>query len=41
MLGGWLVKNFGPGAVHLVCAAIGIIWLSLAVRIQAPPPRTT
>ena len=44
MLGGWLVKSFGPSAVHLVCAAIGIIWLSLAVHIQAPsppPPRTT
>ncbi|MBA3032756.1 MAG: MFS transporter [Gammaproteobacteria bacterium] len=37
ILGGWLVKNFGPTAVHLVCAAVGIIWLGLAVRVTAPP----
>ncbi|MDP3031570.1 MAG: MFS transporter [Rhodocyclaceae bacterium] len=37
ILGGWLVKNFGPTAVHLVCAAVGVIWLGLAVRVTAPP----
>ena len=37
ILGGWLVKNFGPTAVHLFCAAVGIIWLGLAVRVTAPP----
>mgnify|MGYP004702100513 CR=1 FL=1 len=37
IMGGWLVKNFGPTAVHLFCAAVGIIWLALAVRVTAPP----
>jgi MFS family permease len=37
VLGGWLVKHFGTSAVHVVCAGIGIVWLSLAVRL-APPP---
>jgi MFS family permease len=41
LLGGLLVKYFGTTAVHLACAAIGIIWLILAVRVQAPQPRTT
>jgi MFS family permease len=41
VLGGWLVKHHGPSAVHLVCAAIGIIWLMLASRVQAPQLRTT
>lgn len=40
LLGGWLVKHHGPSAVHLVCAAIGIIWLMLASRVQAPQTRT-
>ncbi len=40
LLGGWLVKSFGPGAVHILCAAIGIIWLGLALRLRAPPART-
>jgi len=39
-LGGWLVKHFGPAAVHLAGTGIGIIWLMLAVRMQAPQPRT-
>ncbi|MCX8087630.1 MAG: MFS transporter [Rhodocyclaceae bacterium] len=39
-LGGWLVKHLGTGAVHLACAALGIIWLILATRLQAPNPRT-
>ncbi|MHB1359737.1 MAG: MFS transporter [Rhodocyclaceae bacterium] len=38
LLGGWLVKSYGPSAVHLVCAALGVIWLGLAVRVT-PPPR--
>lgn len=41
LLGGVLVKYHGPAAVHLVCAAIGIIWLMLASRVQAPQLRTT
>lgn len=41
LLGGWLVKHHGPVAVHLICAAIGIIWLMLASRVQAPQPHTT
>ncbi|MBS3935959.1 MAG: MFS transporter [Sulfuritalea sp.] len=40
LLGGWLVKHFGNPAVHLACAAIGIIWLVLALRMQGPQPRT-
>lgn len=39
-LGGWLVKQHGAGAVHLACAALGIIWLVLATRLQTPNPRT-
>lgn len=38
-LGGWLLKHAGAPAVHLACAAFGIIWLGLAARLQ-PPPRT-
>jgi len=41
LLGGILVKYYGASAVHLVCAAIGIIWLMLASRVQAPQPHTT
>lgn len=39
-LGGWLTKHYGAGAVHVACAALGILWLMLANRLQAPPPRT-
>ncbi|MFN3884723.1 MAG: MFS transporter [Rhodocyclaceae bacterium] len=39
-LGGWLTKHFGPGAVHGACAVLGILWLLLALRLQAPTPRT-
>lgn len=39
LLGGWLVKSYGPTAVHLVCAAAGMIWLGLAVRITPPPAK--
>ena len=41
LLGGVLVKYYGTAAVHLVCAAIGIIWRMLASRVQAPQPHTT
>ena len=41
VLGGMLVKYYGTAAVHLLCAAIGIMWLMLASRVQAPQPRTT
>jgi len=41
LLGGILVKFYGPSAVHLVCAAIGIIWLMLASRVQTPQPQPT
>ncbi|MEW6165123.1 MAG: MFS transporter [Pseudomonadota bacterium] len=40
LLGGWLAKHFGAAAVHMACAAAGIIWLGLAARV-APPPRPT
>jgi predicted MFS family arabinose efflux permease len=39
-LGGWLAKHHGAPAVHLACATLGIIWLMLASRVQAPQPRT-
>ncbi|MDP1606764.1 MAG: MFS transporter [Rhodocyclaceae bacterium] len=39
LLGGWLVKSYGPSAVHIVCAAAGIIWLGLAVRVTPPPAK--
>jgi MFS family permease len=38
LLGGWLMKHSGATAVHLVCAAIGIIWLGLAARLAVPRP---
>jgi MFS family permease len=41
VLGGVLVKYYGTAVVHLACAAIGIIWLMLASRVQAPQPHTT
>ncbi len=41
VLGGWLVKYQGASAVHVVGAAIGIIWLGLALRMNPPQPRTT
>jgi MFS family permease len=42
VLGGWLAKSFGVSAVHTMCAAIGIIWLALAVRMTPPArPATT
>lgn len=39
VLGGWLVKSYGPSAVHVVCAAAGMIWLGLAVRVTPPPAK--
>jgi len=41
VLGGWLVKSYGPTAVHGVCAAAGIIWLGLAVRVTPPPAKVS
>jgi predicted MFS family arabinose efflux permease len=42
VLGGWLAKSFGVSAVHTMCAAIGIIWLTLAARMTPPVrPATT
>ncbi len=41
LLGGWLVKHLGAAAVHLACSALGIIWLMLAARGEAPQPRTS
>jgi len=40
LLGGWLAKHHGAESVHWLCAAAGIIWLGLAVRV-APPPRAS
>lgn len=41
VLGGWLVKHHDAAAVHLLCAALAIIWLLLAARVQVPQPHTT
>lgn len=39
-LGGWLLKNFGAGAVQAFCAALGGVWLLIAATMK-PPVRTT
>ncbi len=38
VLGGWLLKHFGAPAVHGFCAALGMVWLSLAASM-VPPSR--
>lgn len=37
-LGGWLLKHFGPVAVHGFCAALGLTWLAASASM-APPAR--
>lgn len=40
VLGGWLSKYYGAGAVQAFCATLGGIWLLLAATMK-PPVRTT
>ena len=40
-LGGGLLQHFGAGAVHLFCAALGLIWLGLAATMTAPLRKTS
>ncbi len=39
VLGGALMGNFGLTAVFYFCAGLSLIWLMLAARLTAPPPR--
>ncbi|AYH45515.1 MFS transporter [Azoarcus sp. DN11] len=41
MLGGWLAEHYGSGAVNLVCGALAVIWLLLAVSMNPPARRAT
>jgi len=41
LMGGWLAKHHGPESVHLLCVVAGIIWLLVAVRVQAPQSHPT
>jgi len=40
VLGGVLVKHFGPGVVWLVCATLALIWLGLGLSMTMPVPRS-
>ena len=40
-LGGSLLKHHGAGAVHLFCAALGLVWLVLAASMVPPARRTS
>jgi MFS family permease len=41
MLGGGLLQHFGAGAVHLLCALLGLVWLSLAATMTPPVRKTS
>ena len=36
LLGGWVAKHFGVGAVFSVCAVLMLAWLVVAARMRAP-----
>lgn len=36
VMGGWLLKHFGAGAVHGFCVALGAIWLVLGATMTPP-----
>jgi MFS family permease len=38
-LGGWLVQNVSGDAVFMVCSALALIWLVLAISMIQPPLR--
>ena len=40
VLGGVLVKYFGPAVVWLVCATLAFIWLGLGLSMRMPQPRS-
>jgi len=39
VLGGVLVKHFGPNVIWLVCATLALIWLVLGLGMRMPQPR--
>jgi MFS family permease len=39
VVGGWLLKHEGRGAVFLGCAAVLVLWLIIAWSMKAPPAR--
>ena len=41
VLGGWLLKHHGAGAVQGFCAAIGVLWLLLAATMTPPVRKTS
>jgi MFS family permease len=36
LLGGWVAKHFGAGAVFSVCAVLMLAWLVVAARMRVP-----
>lgn len=34
--GGWCLQAYGPQAVYLLCSGVALVWLLLAVTMQAP-----
>jgi predicted MFS family arabinose efflux permease len=38
-MGGYLAQNVGGDAVFMVCSAMALIWLLLAVSMRQPPLR--
>jgi len=36
LLGGWVAKNLGVGAVFSVCAGLMLVWLVVATRMRVP-----
>ena len=36
LLGGWLAKHHGAGAVYMACALLSALWLAAALRMRSP-----
>ena len=41
VLGGLVAQNWGAGAVYVMCALLGLLWLALARGMTPPPTRRT
>jgi len=39
VLGGTLVKHFGPSVIWLFCAVLALVWLGLGLSMSMPAPR--
>jgi MFS family permease len=39
VVGGWLAKGWGDGAVSLFCAGLALVWLGLSAGLTPPPRR--